>query len=425
MDNQGKGQFRKGVLVGSLAAIACVVVIGLVGLLGVSYLRTRMNTNSGSSSQSQNADGDTDNDNAKSSGSVSDNIDQILSKIKTIENYIDKYYLYDSDTDDMIEGIYKGLVDSLDEPYTEYLTAEEYASSMSDYSGNYYGIGVEVSQDKDTGVITVVRVFKESPAREAGIEAGDILYKVEGEEVTGEDLDGVVAKVKGESGTFVSIEVYRESTDSYIELDVERREVTQDVVEYEMLDGNIGYVALSTFHEQSKDQLKAALEDLKSQGMEGLILDLRNNSGGLLTSMQDIADIFLPANKLVLSVESKSGVSTEYKTSDNDSFDLPVVVLTNGYTASASEALLGALQDHGVVECVVGTNTFGKGIVQTYFPLTDGSALKLTNYEYFTPDGRAIHGEGIAPDVEVELDDSDEDNQLTAAVTEMKDLLGR
>lgn len=423
METNKNNQFRKGAVIGFLISFACMALI--VWGIYASFIirgdgsRSSLGNTGGTDSVGNETTG------SSNTSSITDESKAILKKIDLLEKYIDSEFLYETDKDTMIEGIYKGIVDSLDEPYSAYLTAEEYASAMEDYSGDYYGIGVQVSQDPDIGIVTIVGVFSDSPARESGIQPGDILYKVAGEEVTGMDLDDVVAKVKGEAGTTVSVEIYREDTDEYLEMEVERRKVTQDVVTYEMLDNSIGYIALSTFHEQSAEQLLAAIQDLEGQGMKGLILDLRNNTGGLLTSMQDIADIFLPSGKVVLTVKTKEGVDSEYKTRDNDVVDVPMVVLINGYTASASEALLGALKDHGVVDCVVGVNTFGKGIVQTYFPLGDGSAIKLTNLEYFTPNGTAIHEVGIAPDVEIELDkEAENDNQLDEAIKEMGKVLG-
>jgi|GEM_PF-939128 len=303
----------------------------------------------------------------------------------------------------------------LGEDYTTYYTAEEFASVMESSSGKYSGIGAYVSQNMSTGIITIVKPFDDAPAAEAGILKDDILYAVEGEEVTGEDLNMVVAKLKGEEGTTVNVTIYRAAEDRYIDVAVKRAVVNVPTVTYKMLEDQIGYIQISEFEEVTAEQFAAAVDDLESQGMKSLIFDLRDNGGGLLDSVCDILDRVLPKELLVYT-EDKNGNREEEWAKDDDRIEVPMVVLVNGNTASASEIFTGALKDYDEAE-IIGTTTFGKGIVQSIVPLFDGSAVKLTSAKYYTPSGVCIHGTGIEPDQVVEYDkELEEDNQLQAAI---------
>ena len=315
----------------------------------------------------------------------------------------------------MAEGIYKGYVDALNEPYTVYYTKGEYEQLQESTSGKYSGIGVVVSQNKETGVITVVRPFEGSPGAEAGILKDDILYKVAGKEVTGVDVTEVVTWIKGEEGSTVSIEVYRPSEDKYLTFEVERKTIEIPMVTSKMLDSNIGYVAVYEFEETTAEQFNQAIDELTAQGMKGLIIDLRDNPGGLVNSATAILDRILPKDQLLVYTVDKNDKKQEEYTKDDDTIDVPISVLINGNSASASEIVSGCLQDYGKAK-LVGTTSFGKGIVQYVLPLGDGSAIKLTSAKYYTPNGRNIHGTGIDPDEEVELDsDSKTDTQLEKA----------
>ena len=266
-----------------------------------------------------------------------------------------------------------------------------------------------------TGIITIVKPFDDAPTAEAGILKDDILYAVEGEEVTGEDLNMVVAKLKGEEGTTVNVTIYRATEDRYIDVAVKRAVVNVPTVTYKMLDDQIGYIQISEFEEVTAEQFAAAVDDLESQGMKSLIFDLRDNGGGLLDSVCDILDRVLPKELLVYT-EDKNGNREEEWAKDDDRIEVPMVVLVNGNTASASEIFTGALKDYDEAE-IIGTTTFGKGIVQSIVPLFDGSAVKLTSAKYYTPSGVCIHGTGIEPDQVVEYDkELEEDNQLQAAI---------
>lgn len=345
-------------------------------------------------------------------------------KLDVIQRLINTYYLDEIDNDEVESYLYKGVIAGLGDPYAAYYTAEEYQSMMDSTSGSYYGIGVEVSQNMNTGVITVVTVFSGTPAEEAGLEPGDILYTVDGTEVTGEDLNTVVSMIKGEENTTVEIGIVREGEKDTLTFQVERRNVEVPTVEYEMLEGNIGYIALSSFDDVTYAQFMEALNTLEDQGETALIVDLRNNGGGLVSSVCNILDELLPEG-LIVYTEDKYG-NREEQTSDAERcFDKPLAVLVNGNSASASEIFAGAIKDYGI-GTIVGTLTYGKGIVQKIYPLGDGTAIKLTTSRYYTPNGNNIHGIGIEPDVEVERDtESRTDNQLEAAVEVIQEKLSQ
>lgn len=351
-------------------------------------------------------------------------------KLEKIEDLIDKNFYFEDDDQAKQDGIIKGYLEGLDDPYSVYYTQEEYASFMEDTEGEYVGVGVQVSQDADTKTITVVRVF-EGPAKEAGIEADDIITEVNGEDISSQDIDTVVDKIRGVEGTEVTITVYRSADGEDHEFTMQRRKVENPTVEYKMLADNIGYIEVSSFYEVTAQQYIAAVEDLNAQGMEGLIVDLRGNGGGLLDVAVDMLDYMLPAGKIVYTEDKDGNVTSEYNSTDDEQFTKPLAILVNGYSASASEIFAGAIKDYGI-GTLVGTNTFGKGIVQRIFPLDDGSAIKLTTAKYFTPNGNDIHKVGIKPDVEVELDvdayresDGEKDNQLQAAVDNILEKLGK
>ena len=346
----------------------------------------------------------------------SDTFDQdaVEDKLNLLGLYVDQVYLYEYDEPMLAEGIYKGYMSALGDPYTVYYTAEEYDSMMETTEGSYYGIGVLVSQNVETGLITIVRVFQGSPALEAGMQAGDIIYMVDGDEVTGQDLNAVVSRIKGQEGTTIPITVFRQESGEYVELEVERRQVEVDTVSHQMLENQVGYIEILEFEELTGKQFKEAVAELREQGMKALIVDLRDNPGGLVTSVVEIADELVPEG-LIVYMEDKRGAKNEYF-ADEEYLDLPLAVLVNGQSASASEILAGAVRDREV-GTLVGTTTFGKGIAQSVYPLGDGTAVKITTANYYTPSGENIHGTGIVPDIEVEPDpDSEEDQQLKAAL---------
>lgn len=340
----------------------------------------------------------------------------IESKLNLIQSVIDSGFLFDYDKDELTESIYAGYVEGLGDPYTCYYTEKEYKDMMESSEGTYYGIGVMISQETDTGRVYVIRVFSGSPAEEAGMKEGDIIAEVEGKEATGMDLNEVVATIKGAEGTTAKIKIYRESEKKELTLDVERRQVDVDTVYYKMLDNNIGYLELTEFDSVSTDQFTSALEKLKSQGMEALVLDLRNNPGGMLDVAVAIADELIDTGTVV-TIRDKAGNEESYSAEEEGSIGIPLAVLVNGDSASASEVLSGCIRDYNA-GTLVGTQTFGKGIVQNIIPFSDGTAMKITTAHYYTPKGTDIHGVGITPDIVVEDDKTteDADEQLEAAI---------
>ncbi len=341
---------------------------------------------------------------------------EVSRKLDFLKEVIDLKYLEKTDEKTLEENIYKGLLQGLNDPYSVYYTKDEYDALKEETSGSYCGIGALVSQNADTGVITAINVFKGSPAEKAGMKNGDIIFKVEDKEVTGEDLNNVVAKMKGEKDTKVKINVYRTSEKEYIDLEITRDKVDVPTVEHKMLDKSkgIGYIQITQFEEVTYDQFKEALDDLKKRGMKSVIFDLRNNPGGLYDTVCEMLDDLLPEGTLVYT-KDKDGNKQEKK-SDANFLDMPMVVLQNENSASASEIFAGAIQDFGAGK-IVGTQSFGKGIVQSIIPLSDGSAVKLTVEKYYTPKGVNIHGKGITPDVKVEISkDGKKDNQLQKAI---------
>lgn len=340
-------------------------------------------------------------------------------KLNLLEEYIEQVYLHDVDADKLKEGIYKGFIAGLDDPYSAYYTVEETKLMNESNSGQYSGIGALLNQNWETGAISVVRVYADSPAEEAGLRAGDIFLKVGDRELTSEDdLSEVVTHIKGEEGTEVTLTMYRTSEEKEFEVTATRRKLEVETVTAEMKADNIGYLVLSEFDQVSYDQFKQGVEDLESQGMTSLIVDLRGNPGGSLQIVADILDRMLPEG-LTVYMEDRDGKKTEFTSDKETEFTKPLVVLVDGNSASASEIFAGAIQDYGQ-GTIMGTKTYGKGVVQEIFPLKDGSSLKLTIAEYFTPKGRSVEKEGITPDVEVKYEyneaNPDQDNQLDAAI---------
>lgn len=360
-----------------------------------------------------------------SSASSSDALDltAINSKLKLLQRIIGNDFLFDEDMNKVSEGIYKGLVSGLEDPYSVYYTEDEFNALMEESSGNYCGIGAMVQKNVETGLVSVVKVFKNSPAEEAGLKAGDVLYKVGDMEITGLDLDTLVRTyIRGEEGTTVDITVLRGDEHDKVELHITRRAIEAETVEYKMLENNIGYISVSEFDQPTYNQFKTAVDELQSDGMKGLVIDLRDNPGGLLDTVVDMLDYMLSDGLLVYTAD-KNGNGDKYYSDDGHQVDVPLVVLVNGNSASASEVFTGAIKDFKW-GTIIGTQTFGKGIVQDILPLGDGSGLKITVAHYYTPSGFDLHGKGITPDIEVELDEAavygeDSDNQLKAAIEKL------
>lgn len=343
-------------------------------------------------------------------------------KISELQNLIEKHYMGDVKEKNLEDGVYKGYINGLNDPYSVYYNKKETKELYESTGGEYSGIGAVMSQNTETGVITLVQIYKDSPAEKAGLKANDILYKVEGKEVTGKDLSKVVSKVKGEKGTTVELTVLRGEDAKEVTVTATRDTVQAQTIEYKMMDDKIGYIRVSEFDTVTYDQYKEALDDLEKQGMTGLVVDLRNNPGGSLSTVCDMLDLMLPKG-LIVYTEDKNGKKTKMKSDEEHQFTKPLAVLVNGNSASASEIYSGTIQDYGIGK-IVGTQTYGKGVVQQIFDLDDGTAVKLTIAEYFTPKGRSINGKGITPDVKVEYENNEEnpdaDNQLDKAVEEVK-----
>ena len=338
--------------------------------------------------------------------------------------YID-YYYYDDEVDyeQLYEDMLHAAVESLGDPYSTYYTAEEMEELWEQTSGVYSGIGATISQSYDTMDMTIVTPFAGSPADEAGILPEDQIVAVNGESVLGWYLSDVVAIIKGEAGTDVVITMLRDG--ELIDFTVTRRSITVEYVTYRMIDDEVGYILVSEFEEKTGEQFNAAITSLQKQGMKGLIVDLRGNPGGLYDVVCDMLDRILPKNSLlVYTIDKYNNKKCEYAES-RLTLDIPIAVLINGNSASASEIFAGALQDHGAAT-IVGTQSFGKGIVQSIMYITEKyDGIKLTTSRYFTPAGVCIHDIGITPDVVVELEAGlekqlierrDHDNQIDAAV---------
>ena len=320
-----------------------------------------------------------------------------------------------------------GTLSGLGDPYSVYYTADDYKDLQISTSGNYYGIGAGLLQNAKTMEVTVSKVYEGTPAEDAGLEDGDQILKVDDVEATSMELSNLVKKIRGEEGTTVHLQIYRESSGETLEVDVKRANVDLPSVSYEMLDGSIGYIQISEFQSNTAKQFKAAVKDLQSQDMKSMIVDVRSNPGGLITSVVDILDQILPEGTVVYT-EDKYGKRENY-TSDSNCLKLPIAVLVNENSASASEIFAGAIRDYNY-GTLIGVKTFGKGIVQTVYPLEDGDAIKITTAKYYTPNGNYIHKVGITPDIEVEYNysgpkdekyDKKYDNQLQKAIEVLQD----
>ena len=355
--------------------------------------------------------------------------DKSVEKLDEIYSYMYLYYYEDYDLQKIKEAMYKGVMEGLDDPYSVYYTKEEYEDLQISTSGVYYGIGAGLNQSLETMEVTVSKVYKGTPAEEAGLLNGDKIIKVNDIEATSMELSELVQHIRGEEGTSVHLQIYRESTDAVIEFEVERRNVVLPSIEGEMLEGGIGYIQITEFQSKTATQFKEMVADLEKQGMKGLIVDVRANPGGLLYSVKDILDTILPEGLLVYT-EDKYGNRQELS-SDASCMDIPLVVLIDENSASASEIFAGAIKDYDY-GTLIGTTTFGKGIVQNVIELSDGDALKLTTSKYFTPNGNYIHEVGIEPDIVLEYEysgptdqpyDKQYDNQFQKAVEVLKDKL--
>ncbi|MDE6531567.1 MAG: S41 family peptidase [Lachnospiraceae bacterium] len=345
--------------------------------------------------------------------------DDVIDKINLLKNAIEYYYVEDLDEEILADGLYSGLMNSLGDPYAEYYTPEQWIAMQNSTEGIYYGIGAYMKKDTVTGYPLITGVIRNTPAEEAGILIDDYIYKVDGTDVYDMNLTDVTGMIKGPEGTTVTLDVVRPSTGEEFVMTLERRKVETPTVEYEMLEGGIGYISIAEFDTVTVDQFAEALATLKGNDMESLILDLRGNPGGSLSVVVEIGRMLLPKG-LIVYTENKYGERSEYTCDGSRCIDVPMVVLVNGGSASASEILAGAIKDYGI-GTLLGTTTYGKGIVQRLIALDDGSAIKLTVSHYYTPLGNDIHKVGIVPDIELEFDseaykEDATDNQLEHAI---------
>lgn len=368
--------------------------------------------------------------------------------IRSLESMIDEEYLYNKENEDLEQFIYKGLLEGLGDPYSQYYTSSEYKQLEAENTGNYCGIGVRITQEHQSKETSVTEVYKGSPASEAGLKEGDLLEEVDEADVSKMDINDIVNDhILGEEGSTVKIKVYRPSTDQTLTLEIARRQVEAEYVRYEMLENGIGYIRITSFAAAAAGQFTTAVNEIKNQGAESMIIDLRSNPGGDLDSVVEITAGLLPDGKLVYtkdkygkgeeyyskngSIYYKSDYGMEengYPKKDGGQSDLPMAVLINQDSASASEIFAQLMKDYKAA-VIVGTKSFGKGIVQQVFPFDDGSAVKLTVSSYFTKNGDVIQGNGVTPDITAEqnkdwadsehLPPHEEDLQLQEAVKQL------
>ena len=366
---------------------------------------------------------------------------EVKEKTDKIEEYIDKYFYFDEDGAKQEESYFDGLMDGLDDPYSCYYTKEEYERMKEDDAGSFSGIGATLQQDKETGVVIVVNAMKDNPAEKAGVKDDDKIVQVDDTELTTDmDLDSIVSIIRGPKGSTVHLKIYRDSDKEYHEFDIVRDDIKVETVESEVTKDNIGYIYVSQFISTTAEDFKAAVDDLVSKGVDSLVIDMRSNPGGFVKSATTMADYLIEdelhaegAEKpgLLLQTKDKNGkVSDEIVCEDGHSVELPMVVLVNGNTASASEIFTGIMRDYKKAT-IIGTKTYGKGIVQQVIPLDDGSAIKITIAKYFIPSGDDIHKVGIEPDKVVEYEElatgtdakstDADDTQEQAALEELTD----
>ena len=355
----------------------------------------------------------------------------LISKLQALEDTIDKYYYLGEVTNEELQtGMYRGIMEALGDPYSEYYSAEELTALMEQTQGVYYGSGAYISLDTETSLPKISGVIAGAPAESANLRANDLIYEVDGESTYGLTLTEVVAMIKGPEATDVVLTIVREGEADYLDVTVARKKVETPTVSLEMMEDGMAYIQVTEFDEVTIDQFADALATARGSGMKGMILDLRANPGGSLNAVVEMARMLLPEGMIVYT-EDKNGKRQEYICDGKREFELPMVVLVDMNSASASEIMAGAIKDYGI-GTLVGTTTFGKGIVQQIIPFKDGSAVKVTISAYYTPNGNNIHGIGIEPDIEVEFDGeayygSEErpDNQLEKAKEVLLEMIGK
>ena len=328
---------------------------------------------------------------------VSQDISQTLDTYRAV---IDEYYLGDVDEESLKEGAIQGYIEGLGDPYTEYISKDDMNDYLEDTMGNFVGIGIYMTEDPDTNMIMVLTPIKGSPAEKAGIQPGDYIVSVNGEKCTADDLTAISTKIKGEEGSTVKLQILR--GEETLDFEITRENVIVNPVEGEVLENNIGYIKFSSFDENTAEEFRTKFEELQTQGIKSLIIDLRNNGGGIVDEALQIADYIADKGSVLLYEVDKDNNETVEKSENDPIINMPVVILTNENTASSSEILAGALKDLGKAQ-IVGTKTYGKGVIQQILTLPDGSGLKITTEKYLTPNRTEINEIGIEPNETVEL----------------------
>ena len=418
-----KSNFGLGVLTG-LAISLCISALSFATVKGISVIRNKQAVSPSTETKTEYTlvTDETGSSIAERESTDYESIinDETIEKMKSILHCLDEYYYLTPITDEeMEEGIYAGIVNALGDPYSVYYTEEELTKLLDDTAGVYYGIGAYVSIDTATGLPKISGVIEDTPAEACGLRSDDLIYAVDDMEVYGYELNDAVDLIRGEEGTQVELTIIREDETDYLHFTVTRAKVESPTVKYEMKENGIAYIQITQFESITTKQWEEAVSQAKKDGMEKLILDLRDNPGGSLSTVVSIADSILPEG-IVCYTEDKKG-KKETEKSDADCMEIPMVVLVNGNSASASEILSGAIKDYEW-GTLIGTTTYGKGIVQQIIPFTDGTGIKVTISSYFTPNGTNIHGTGIEPDIVLELDkdayyaEERVDNQLEAAI---------
>ncbi len=417
-----KRGFGWGVLVGALGMLAVVLVLSAVVAVGV--LAVRSNT----FIKVEKTDGSQVTENGDGTSVVDENLlnADLLSQASLIESYLEDYFLYEVDNEALRDGMLQGLLLALEDPYSQYYNEAELASFNDSTEGEYVGIGAAVTQELSTGIVRISKPYEGTPSAEAGLLPGDIIVSVDDTEVTGMELTQVVSLIKGEEGTTVVLHIYREDEEEYLDIEVQRRTVEIPTVTSKMLDNKVGYIEVTSFDGVTANQFITAYEDLKAQGMEKVIIDMRDNGGGLVDTVEMMLDYLLPEGTIFYVKDKNGNKSMEYSSDASAALDIPTVILVNENTASAAEIFAGNIQEFDL-GTVVGTTTYGKGVMQKMFYTNSQqtAAVKLTVADYYIHSDKNINGTGIAPDVEIELDEEaaklveipvEQDNQLQKAL---------
>lgn len=347
----------------------------------------------------------------------------LSAKLSVIRNKIDQEYIGEIDENDLIEGAIKGYVSGLNDEYTEYLTVDEMSSFTEDIEGEFVGIGVYITKDTENNTILVYGTIPDSPAQVAGLKTGDIITSVDGVECNGDDYDTITNSIKGVEGTKVTIGILRDGEE--LSFEIERKTVEVKHVTSQKLENNIGYIYISSFEGDVSSQFEEAYNDLANQGITSLIIDIRNNGGGIVDESLDIAEMMTDKGQTLLIESDKNGEEEVIKAEEDKTITMPIVLLVNEYSASASEILAGILKENVENATLIGNTTYGKGVIQTLYPLTDGSGIKITTNEYFTPNHNTINKIGVEPDIKVDdylflgTLDLDNDTQIKRAMEEL------